>query len=113
MASPENLAGTTSPESFRESIPSHVAAANNDISELSRLVEEGAELVDPATKETPLHAAAKAGSLDALKWILENKVVTQEARSNTGNTAAHLAAVWGHLPCIKVRCKSKFLYYAF
>ncbi len=100
MASQENLSQGHGP--FKETLPTHAAAAKNDLSELSKLVKDGAQLVDPDTKETPLHAAAKSGALDALKWILDNKVAALEARSKTGNTAAHLAAVWGHLPCLKV-----------
>jgi len=104
MANQENLAQRNSPLPFGEPLlPAHSAAAKNDVSELARLIEDGAELVDPVSEETPLHAAAKCGALEALKWILDNKVANLVARSKTGSTAAHLAAVWGHLPCIKVR----------
>ena len=92
-----------SPIPFGDLLPTHSAAAKNDISELDRLVKDGAELIDPVSEETPLHAAAKCGSLEAMKWMMENKVVNLVARSKAGSTAAHLAAVWGHLPCIKVR----------
>ena len=60
-------------------------------------------MVDPITKETPLHAAAKMGSMRALKWLLVNKNADVMAKSaNGGYTAAHQAAVYGHFDCLKV-----------
>lgn len=92
-----------SPEPPVELLPSHRAAVKNDIEELSKLLQEKAPLVDPSTKETPLHAAAKMGSVEALKWLMKNKAVEFDSRSATGYTPAHLAAVYGHLDCLKVR----------
>jgi len=91
-----------SPEPPVELLPTHIAAVKNDIKKLAKLVEEGAPLKDPSTKETPLHAAAKMGSLQALKWLLKNKTVDLAAKSSTGYTAAHMAAVYGHFECLKV-----------
>ncbi len=91
-----------SPEPPVELLPSHKAAAKNDIETLSKLILEKAPLVDPSTKETPLHAAAKTGSTEALKWLVKNRVVDLDSRSTTGYTPAHLAAVYGHLDSLKV-----------
>ena len=108
MATPEDLVEYPSAESMDDLLPSHVAAAYNNVSELFRLVVEGAELEDPTSKETPLHAAAKSGSLDTLKLLVEKGVVPLEAKSGRGGyTAAHLAAVWGHFQCLKVRVTIK------
>lgn len=85
-----------------ELLPTHKAAVKNDVGKLSKLVEEGAPLEDPTTRETPLHAAAKTGSLDALKWLLEKEVVALDRKSSVGYTAPHLAAVYGHVECLKV-----------
>lgn len=90
------------PEPPTELLPTHIAAVKNDVEKLSKLVEEGAPLEDPTTKETPLHAAAKMGSLDALRWMLSKEMVKLETRSTGGYTAAHLAAVYGHFECLKV-----------
>lgn len=91
------------PEPPAELLPTHKAAVKNDIQELSRLLQEKAPLVDPSTKETPLHAAAKTGSVEALKWLMKNKAVQLDSRTTTGYTSAHLAAVYGHIDCLKVR----------
>ena len=85
-----------------ELLPTHLAAAKNDIDKLSALVAEKAPLEDPSTKETPLHAAAKMGSAGALKWLLRNKTVKIDAKSSVGYTAAHFAAVYGHFEALKV-----------
>ena len=98
-----NLTVTT-PEPPVDLLPTHIAAVKNDIEKLSELIEEGAQVEDPKTRETPLHAAAKAGSLKALKWLLENKQVRLTDKSSIGGyTAAHAAAVYGHFDCLKVR----------
>ena len=91
------------PEPPVELLPSHIAAVKNDIEKLSTLLQEKAPLIDPSTKETPLHAAAKTGSVEALKWLVKNKAVELDSKTVTGYTPAHLAAVYGHLDCLKVR----------
>lgn len=88
-----------------ELLPTHLAAVKNDIEKLSTLVAERAPLEDPTTKETPLHAAAKTGSAEALKWLMRNKAVQMDTKSNGGYTAAHFAAVYGHFDCLKVSYK--------
>ncbi len=90
------------PEPPVELLPTHLAAVKNDIEKLSLLVGERAPLEDPSTKETPLHAAAKMGSAEALKWLMRNKTVQLDAKSGVGYTAAHFAAVYGHFDCLKV-----------
>lgn len=103
MASPQEPFEYPSPDHMADILPSHLAAANNNVSELSRLVGEEAELEDHRSKETPLHAAAKSGSLDTLKWMVAKGVGPLEAKSSrNGYTAAHLAVVRGHFQCLKV-----------
>ena len=85
-----------------EQLLTHEAAANNDIARLSDLVQEGSPLVGPDTRETPLHAAAKKGAMDALRWLLDNGTASPLEKAGNGNTAAHYAAVYGHLEALKV-----------
>ena len=85
-----------------ELLPTHSAAAKNDVSELARLVGEHSTLTASDTKETPLHAAARSGSKDALRWLLENTETSPLDKAANGNTAAHYAAVYGHLGALKV-----------
>lgn len=101
-----------SPEPPVELLPSHIAAVKNDTDKLSNLVAEDAPMEDPTTKETPLHAAAKAGSVESLKWLLKNKVAEITAKSSTGYTAAHFATVFGHFDCLKVsNCLKEVMHY--
>ncbi len=86
----------------QELIPSHMAAASNNIQELARLVREGASLIDPSTKETALHAAAQHGANETLTWLLINKKGSPLDKALSGSTAAHLAVVYGHLEALKV-----------
>lgn len=90
-------------ESPVDQLPTHQAAASNNVTELASLVSEGAERLGPETKETPLHAAAKKGSLDTLRWLLDNKTASPLAKAANGNSAAHYAAVYGHREALKVR----------
>ncbi|CAI8009295.1 Espin [Geodia barretti] len=90
------------PDSPVEQLLTHEAAANNDIARLSDLVQEGSPLVGPDTRETPLHAAAKKGAMDALRWLLDNGTVSPLEKAGNGNTAAHYAAVYGHLEALKL-----------
>lgn len=87
---------------MEELIPTHLAAASNDVDELARLVREGAPLKDPKTKETPLHAAAQSGANETLTWLLVNRKASPLDKSRSGSTAAHLAVVYGHLEALKV-----------
>lgn len=91
------------PEPPVELLPTHLAAVKNDVEKLSQLVGEKAPLEDPSTNETPLHAAAKMGSLEALKWLMRNRTVQIDIKGSGGYTAAHYAAVYGHFDCLKVR----------
>lgn len=90
------------PDSPIEHIPTHQAAARNDVSELAELVQQGSQIVGPESRETPLHAAAKKGATDTLKWLLEQKTVSPLEKAGNGNSAAHYAAVYGHLEALKV-----------
>ena len=99
-----------SPDSPVEQIPTHIAAASNNVTELESLVQEGAQLVSQETKETPLHAAAKTGALNATSWLLDNKTVSPLDKASNGNSAAHYAAVYGHSNVLKVCEMSAYIY---
>ena len=90
------------PDSPIEHIPTHQAAASNDVDRLADLIQEGSPLVGPETSETPLHAAAKRGAVETLRWLLDNKTVSPLEKAGNGNAAAHYAAVYGHLEALKV-----------
>jgi len=83
-------------------LPTHIAAAKNDVQELARLVQQGELVIDNDTKESPLHAAARTGSVDALHWLLENRVASPLTKASNGNTAAHYAVVYGHAGALKL-----------
>lgn len=103
MTEPEVREGQQQPpDSPVDRLPTHEAAANNDIARLSDLVQEGSPLFGPNTRETPLHAAVKSGAMDTLRWLLDNKTVSPLGKAGNGNTAAHYAAVYGHLEALKV-----------
>lgn len=100
---PHLVSGGITPEPPADMLPSHVAAANNEVDKLTDLVEKGDQLVDPTTKETPLHAAARAGAKDTLEYMLSKKMVSPTAMSANGYTAAHFAALYRQLDSLKVR----------
>ena len=83
-------------------LPIHIAAAKNDVQEMARLIQQGETVIDRDTNESPLHAAARSGSNDALIWLLENHIASPLEKASNGNTAAHYAAVYGHLEALKV-----------
>lgn len=91
-----------SPEPPLELLPSHSAAAKDDVAKLSEILEEGGTVVDPKTNETPIHAAARSGSKKALMYLLEKGLADPAERGSNGYTAAHYAAVYGHFDCLKV-----------
>lgn len=91
------------PDSPIENLATHRAAASNNVTELADLVQAGAQLLGTDRKETPLHAAAKKGALDSLRWLLDNKTVSPLEKAGNGNSAGHYAAVYGHLECLKVK----------
>ena len=83
--------------------PAHIAAGKNQVDKLTRLIQEGKEpTVDPNTKETILHAAARNGAIKSAKWIIDSKAVDCSAYASNGYTAAHYAAYYGHLGVLKV-----------
>lgn len=82
-------------------LATHVAAARNNVQELEELMAKGESLVNDSG-ETPLHAAARTGSNDTLRWLQDNGTVPPLAKAKNDNTAAHYAAVYGHLGALKV-----------
>ena len=99
------------PDSPVENIPTHQAAASNDVAVLADLVHEGSPLLGTETKETPLHAAAKKGAVDTLKWLLDNKTVSPLEKASNGNSAAHYAAVYGYMEALKVHITNHIIHY--
>lgn len=99
---PHLVSGGITPEPPTDMLQSHIAAASNNVEKLSDLVEKGEQLVDPTTKETPLHAAARAGANDTLEYALNTKLVSPTAMSANGYTAAHFTALYGQLGTLKV-----------
>ena len=62
-------------------------------------------MIDPNSQETVLHAAIRAGSKDAVQYILREKLVSPTALSATGHTAAHYAALYNKLELLMVTHK--------
>ena len=89
-------------DSTNEELATHRAAEADDVRTLEDLVKRKAPLVTSDTRETPLHVAASKGSVNAIKWLLDSKVTSPFEKAKNGNTAAHYAAVCGHLPALQV-----------
>ncbi|XP_064397697.1 uncharacterized protein LOC135344431 isoform X2 [Halichondria panicea] len=98
----QKLSGGITPEPPVEMPPAHIAVTRNNVDQLSELVASGEILVDPGNQETVLHAAVRAGSGDAVKYILREKLVSPTALSVAGHTAAHYAALYNQLDLLKV-----------
>lgn len=96
------LVGGVPPEAPIEMPPAHVAATKNDVDKIAELVAQGESVIDPSNQETVLHAAVRAGSKDAVQYILREKLVSPTALSVTGHTAAHYAALYDKLDLLKV-----------
>ena len=82
--------------------PVHAAIINKDVSNLAELIQTGSAQVHPESQETPLHTAARVGSIECLRWLLENRIKSPLDRSRSGSTPAHYAAVYGRLEALKV-----------
>ena len=86
--------------------PLHGAAWTGDVSEVKRLIAEGADVnhIDTA-HETPLHGAAAWGHADVVRVL-----VASGARVNvpgtTGLSPLHWAAGWGNLETVRVLLES-------
>eukprot|EP00731_Ephydatia_muelleri_P013653 Em0007g963a len=89
-------------DSTNEELATHRAAEADDVRTLEDLVKRKAPLVTSDTRETPLHVAASKGSVNAIKWLLDSKVTSPFEKAKNGNTAAHYAAVCGHLPALQL-----------
>ena len=91
-----------SPEPPLELLPSHLAASRDDVMKLTEILEEGGDLVDPKTNETPIHAAARSGAKKTLMHLLDKELADPTVKGSSGYTAAHYAAVYGYFDCLKV-----------
>lgn len=83
--------------------PVHAAIMNNDVSTLASLIKSGSAQLHPENLETPLHTAARTGTMECLKWLLENHVKSPLDRARNRSTPAHYATVYGRLDALKVR----------
>ncbi len=101
--SSQKLVGGVTPEAPVEMLPAHVAVTKNDVDKLTELVGKGEPMVDPNSKETVLHAAVRAGSMDAVQYVLREKLVSPTALAASGHTAPHYAALYNKLELLKVR----------
>ena len=81
----------------------HAAIINKDATKLAELIQTGSAQVHPESLETPLHTAARVGSIDCLRWLLENRIKSPLDRARNGSTPAHYAAVYGRLEALKVK----------
>ena len=82
--------------------PVHAAIMNNDVGHLSTLIKSGSAQLHPENLETPLHTAARAGAMDCLNWLLENRIKSPLDRARNRSTPAHYATVYGRLDALKV-----------
>ena len=83
-------------------LPIHGAIVNDDLETMIDLVQKGAAQVHPETRETPLHTAARVGSLKCLQWLLENHIKSPFDKTKNGSSPVHYAAVYGQLEAMKV-----------
>ena len=83
-------------------LPLHGAIAKDDLETVIDLVQKGAAQVHPETRETPLHTAARVGSLKCLQWLLENHINSPFNKASNGSSPVHYAAVYGQLEAMKV-----------
>ncbi|WP_147269152.1 ankyrin repeat domain-containing protein, partial [Wolbachia endosymbiont of Cylisticus convexus] len=77
----------------------HFAAENNDIETLRFLVSKGEDVNDCGDDYwRPLHYAAKAGSKEAAKFLVENGAgfYSREYKTTDGQAPIHIAAFHGH-----------------
>jgi len=79
------------------SISVHSAAQNNQLSLLRSLVAEDAKLINSvdADARTPLHWAASAGSIDLVRFLIDQQAEVDKSDS-LGWTPLHIAVSAGH-----------------
>ena len=99
---PDRLHGRSRDASTAPPPPMHVAIMNRDLKKLQKCLQSGEAQLHPVTKETPLHAAARSGAMECLRWLLENHVNSPFDRDRDGSTPGHYCAVYGQLEALKV-----------
>jgi serine/threonine-protein phosphatase 6 regulatory ankyrin repeat subunit B len=79
----------------------HLAAAKGDIKQLEKLLSQGADLnAKDAMGDTPLHCAARVGSLTAVKWLIQQGV-NQIIANNRDELALNLATNNKHTEIVR------------
>jgi ankyrin repeat protein len=82
----------------------HIAAMQDNVAfiqELSKSVPELDFAAGDKAGESPLHSAARAGSLRTLQFLLDHYPDLATQKDNGLNTPAHLAAISGRTDCLK------------
>ncbi len=82
--------------------PLHKAIINRDLKQLKKLLLSGDGQLHPVTKETPLHVAARSGSMECLRWLLDNNINSPFEKDRDGSTPGHFCAAYGQLEALKV-----------
>ncbi len=89
--------------------PLHKAIINRDLKQLKKLLLSGDGQLHPVTKETPLHVAARSGSMECLRWLLDNNINSPFEKDRDGSTPGHFCAAYGQLEALKVSICNVFL----
>ncbi|KAH6909226.1 prosome, macropain 26S subunit, non-ATPase, 10, isoform CRA_c [Coprinopsis sp. MPI-PUGE-AT-0042] len=84
------------------SITVHTAAQNKQLSVLKALLADNSGLLNTvdADERTPLHWAAWSGSVDIVRFLVDQKAEIDKT-DNSGWTALHIAASAGNLEVVQ------------
>ena len=83
-------------------IPLYIATREGDLEEVKRMVKQGANPLDKdINDDTLMHFAAQCGSLEILKYLIEDVNCNPATEGQNGNTVLHTAAEDGQLSIIK------------
>lgn len=87
----------------------HEAAKYNKEALVRTLIQHGtpASLERASSRTTPLHCAARNGSFEAMKVLLEEFGAPPDLSDDTGSTALHYAARYNHIECVKLLIQQK------
>jgi 26S proteasome non-ATPase regulatory subunit 10 len=83
-------------------LPVHIAVMKDNVALLQKLIQSGATQLDQKTYETALHVAARAPSLQCLRWLLDNNINSARDRDCKGSTPCHYAVVYSNLEALEI-----------